>query len=45
MQQLQVGTRKGLILVERGKTGWHPGRPHFPGEPVTQVLADRHDRT
>lgn len=40
MQLLQVATRKGLFLVERGKTGWHPGHPHFPGEPVTQVAAD-----
>ena len=42
---LQVATRKGLFLVERGRNGWHPGRPHFPGEPVTQALADPHDGT
>jgi photosystem II stability/assembly factor-like uncharacterized protein len=40
MQLLQVGTRKGLFVVERAKDGWRLGRPHFPGEPVTQVLAD-----
>jgi hypothetical protein len=45
MQQLQVATRKGWILVERGKGGWHAGRPHFPGEPVTQVLVDPEDGT
>ena len=43
MQPLHVATRKGLFLVERGKTAWHPGQPHFPGEPVTQVLADPAD--
>jgi len=42
---LQVATRKGLFLAERGRTGWHPGRPQFPGEPVSQVLADPHDGT
>ncbi|MDB5915483.1 MAG: hypothetical protein JWP22_4158 [Ramlibacter sp.] len=45
MQTLQVGTRKGLFVVERGKPGWHPGRPHFAGEPVTQLLVDPHDGT
>lgn len=45
MQQLQVATRKGLFLVGRGGAGWQPGRAHFPGEPVTQVLADPHDGT
>ena len=43
MQELLVATRKGLIVVGRDKSGWRPGRPHFPGEPVTQVLADPHD--
>jgi photosystem II stability/assembly factor-like uncharacterized protein len=45
MEVLQVATRKGLFLVEPGRHGWHPGRPHFPGEPVTQVLADPYDGT
>ena len=43
MQPLHVATRKGLFLVERGKTAWHPGQPHFAGEPVTQVLVDPAD--
>jgi photosystem II stability/assembly factor-like uncharacterized protein len=43
MQALQVGTRKGLFVVERGKSAWHPARPHFPGEPVTQLLVDPRD--
>lgn len=43
MQVLQVATRKGLFLVERGRNGWRPGHPHFAGEPVTQVLADPGD--
>ena len=34
MQELLVATRKGLIVVGRDKSGWRPGRPHFPGEPV-----------
>ncbi|HYF21654.1 MAG TPA: exo-alpha-sialidase, partial [Ramlibacter sp.] len=38
-------TRKGLFVAGRGPDGWRPGRPHFPGEPVTQVLADPHDGT
>lgn len=40
MQQLQVATRKGLFVVGRERQGWRLGRPHFPGEPVTQVAAD-----
>lgn len=44
-QQLHVATRKGLFVVERGPAGWRPGAPHFPGEPVTQVLADPADST
>ena len=41
MQQLlQVGTRKGLFTVRRMPTGWRLGQPAFPGEPVTQVVAD-----
>lgn len=40
MQELQIGTRKGLFVVERGGSGWRLAAPHFPGEPVTQLLAD-----
>lgn len=40
MQKLQVGTRKGLIDVRRSPQGWQLGRPHFPGEPVTQFAVD-----
>jgi photosystem II stability/assembly factor-like uncharacterized protein len=40
MTTLQVGTRKGLFVIHRGEAGWRLGSPHFPGEPVTQVLAD-----
>ena len=43
MQALQVATRKGLFLVEKGRTGWHPGQPHFAGEPVTQAAVDPRD--
>jgi hypothetical protein len=40
---LWVGTRKGLFVVRRVADGWRIGRPHFPGEPVTQVLVDSRD--
>ncbi|RYF17183.1 MAG: exo-alpha-sialidase [Comamonadaceae bacterium] len=40
MQQIQVGTRKGLFLVQRTREGWQLGTPAFPGEPVSQVVAD-----
>jgi hypothetical protein len=43
MQQLLVGTRKGLFVLDHARHGWHPGRPHFPGEPVTQVVHDASD--
>jgi hypothetical protein len=43
MQTVWVGTRKGLFAVERRAGGWVPGKPAFPGEPVTQVLVDPAD--
>jgi photosystem II stability/assembly factor-like uncharacterized protein len=45
MQRLLVGSRKGLFILEAGRHGGHPERPHFPGEPVTQVLHDPADGT
>jgi hypothetical protein len=45
MQQLLVGTRKGLFVLDHGRYGWHLARPHFPGEPVTQVVRDGSDGT
>lgn len=42
MQQLMVGTRKGLFTVQRTPSGWRLNRPAFSGEPVTQLLADPH---
>ena len=39
-QTLWVGTRKGLFGVRQIAGDWRLGRPHFPGEPVTQFLAD-----
>src|SRR3954464_10301808 len=45
MQDLQVGTRKGLFTVRRAASGWRLGQPHFPGEPVTQVASDPGDGT
>ena len=43
MQTLWVGTRKGLFMVRRDDAGWHVGTPRFPGEPVSQFLANPHD--
>lgn len=40
MQTLQVATRKGLLSMRRSAQGWQLGRPHFPGEPVTQFAVD-----
>ena len=35
-----VGTRKGLFAVRKGASGWTPGAPRFPGEPVSQFVRD-----
>jgi len=45
MHTLQVGTRKGLFIARKEGRGWRLGAPAFPGEPVTQVLADAADGT
>jgi photosystem II stability/assembly factor-like uncharacterized protein len=37
-----IGTRKGLFVARRSPAGWKLGSPQFPGEPVTQFLADAH---
>jgi hypothetical protein len=42
-QTLWVGTRKGLFVAQRGDAGWRIGKPRFPGEPVSQFLANPHD--
>jgi hypothetical protein len=39
MDLLHVATRKGLFELRRSGDAWRLGRPHFPGEPVTQVLS------
>ncbi len=44
MQALWVGTRKGLFAVRREGGAWRIGEPSFPGEPVSQFLANPHDR-
>lgn len=43
MRSIWVGTRKGLFEVQRSGGGWRIGAPHFPGEPVSQVLLNPHD--
>jgi hypothetical protein len=40
---LWIGTRKGLLVARRGVSQWRIGKPHFAGEPVTQIFADPHD--
>jgi hypothetical protein len=40
---LWIGTRKGLFVARRGDSHWRIGKPHFAGEPVTQVLVDPQD--
>jgi photosystem II stability/assembly factor-like uncharacterized protein len=45
MQDLLVATRKGLFILPPARHGWQLLRPHFPGEPVTQVLRDPADGT
>jgi photosystem II stability/assembly factor-like uncharacterized protein len=40
---LWIGTRKGLFVARRGVSQWRIGKPHFAGEPVTQVLVDARD--
>lgn len=43
MQTMWVGTRKGLFAVRRETGGWRIGKPSFPGEQVSQFLANPHD--
>lgn len=41
--QLLLGTRKGLLALERKNGGWAVTRTDFPGVPVTSVLRDPRD--
>ena len=43
MKTLWVGTRKGLFVIQPAGGGWQIGKPHFAGDPVSQVLVDPHD--
>lgn len=43
MQTLLVATRKGLLVLQGAGTEWAIAAHHFPGEPVTAVLADARD--
>jgi hypothetical protein len=40
---LWVGTRKGLFAARPVDGRWRIGKPRFPGEPVTQFIADPRD--
>jgi len=41
--KLYLGTRKGLIQVERGQDGWQITRTSFLGVSVPMLLPDRRD--
>lgn len=43
MGTVLVGTRKGLFVLRDQQGAWTLAPPLFPGEPVTQVLADGRD--
>lgn len=43
MATMLVASRKGLFVWEGEGTGWRIAALHFPGEPVTSVLADPRD--
>ena len=43
MTRLLVASRKGLFVIALQSGGWKLLEHHFPGEPVTQVLADVRD--
>ena len=43
MHTVLVASRKGLLVVRGDNTRWDIAAHHFPGEPVTQVLADARD--
>lgn len=45
MQNIYVGTRKGLFTLRRGSHGWEVGEPEFFGQNVTYVLPDARDGT
>jgi hypothetical protein len=38
-----IGTRKGLIELQRGPAGWTQAARHFSGDPVSMVLHDPRD--
>jgi hypothetical protein len=43
MHTLLIGTRKGLFVAQGQGDAWQLSGHHFPGEPVTQLLADPRD--
>lgn len=43
MQNIYVGTRKGLFTIRRGIRGWEIDEPEFYGQTVTSVLPDQRD--
>ena len=42
-QTLWIASRKGLFAARRNEAGWQIGKPAFPGEPVSQFLANPYD--
>ena len=43
--KLHLGTRKGLITVERNSAGWQIGKPSFLGISIPMLLPDTRDGT
>lgn len=45
MNKLLVGTRKGLLILENGATGWVVKSEHFEGIPVSYATLDTRNNT
>lgn len=43
--RILIATRKGLFTLDREAAGWRLHGPAFPGDPVSNVLADPRDGT
>ncbi|QDU79908.1 hypothetical protein Pla110_16280 [Polystyrenella longa] len=42
-EELYVGTRKGLFILEQNEEDWSIKRHEFPGEPVSMIMPDPRD--
>tara|TARA_R110002096_G_scaffold209855_4_gene397058 strand:- start:300 stop:1406 length:1107 start_codon:yes stop_codon:yes gene_type:complete len=41
--QVMIGTRKGLFIAEKSRSGWSINKAMLLGDPVTMILVDRHN--